>query len=274
MGCFIDTTLVVASAQKDDRWTPISESYAKSNAPGEVPQYAQRELLASVIQILCNTHNRIRDSQNIAQALLAVIQLPAISGRMKEGQLQAIAISLRKALSEHGNPNEPMSVSTSRAACQQLALLAERSWRRGRNLPSFMSVQPLGCFTGNDLTLDAAGFLKGPSGRFGCNPKVRCSAALYLHGKIDQVEKLVKFLRPTKEAKKGGEKRETTRRRAALKDLVQNGPDKFNKNNCRALGDAYFAVMCPPGSHVITTNIVDHIPLCEALGKEALNPIP
>jgi hypothetical protein len=68
------------------------------------------------------------------------------------------------------------------------------------------------------------------------------------------------------------EKRETTRRRSALKDLMQNGPDKFNKNNCRALGDAYFAVMCPPGSHVITTNLVDHAPLCNALGKTAVNP--
>jgi hypothetical protein len=64
------------------------------------------------------------------------------------------------------------------------------------------------------------------------------------------------------------DKQETKSRRAALKELLQNGPKDFSKTFCRSLGDAYFAAMAPAGKDILTTNAVDFEPLCAAVGKK------
>ena len=43
----------------------------------------------------------------------------------------------------------------------------------------------------------------------------------------------------------------------------------MSDKTCRDLGDAVYAFFAPPDSVVLTTNIRDHRPLAEALGKQA-----
>jgi hypothetical protein len=46
----------------------------------------------------------------------------------------------------------------------------------------------------------------------------------------------------------------------------------MDAKDCRRLGDAFFALYAPPDAVILTTNIKDHAPLAEALGKQARIP--
>ncbi|MCP4201222.1 MAG: hypothetical protein GY769_04735 [bacterium] len=41
---------------------------------------------------------------------------------------------------------------------------------------------------------------------------------------------------------------------------------------CRALGDAIFALYCPEGAEILTTNVKDHRPLAEAVNRRVVSP--
>jgi hypothetical protein len=273
MGCFIDTTLIVAVAEEQKTLIADTLQHAALNAPAEVPHYALREFLAGVINTICNAHNRLLDSENPAEAFLSVLSLPTYAGRTRDGQIKALADALGNALSTQTKANnEPKFIGVRRDMCHHLLLTAQRQWKRAKSIKPFIQVQPLGCFIGGDLDLDEKGYVVGPGGSFQCDKNARCSAAQYLHDKESDVKKIVAFLNPTSDSAAVPLKRESQTRRKALKNLLAEGPIKFDKGGCRAIGDAYFAVMCPPGSHVLTTNLVDHVSLCESLGKEAKKP--
>ena len=65
---------------------------------------------------------------------------------------------------------------------------------------------------------------------------------------------------------------EDARRREALKKLAVHPNSRFERKDCRALGDAYFAFFAPTNADILTTNIKDHLPLASALGKKAVSP--
>jgi hypothetical protein len=44
------------------------------------------------------------------------------------------------------------------------------------------------------------------------------------------------------------------------------------RETCRDLGDAIFAFFCPSNAVVLTTNLGDHEPLANAIGKKAEKP--
>ena len=60
-------------------------------------------------------------------------------------------------------------------------------------------------------------------------------------------------------------KAENTHRARALKELIRNRP--LTDSLCRWLGDAVFVFFAPTDSVVLTTNVKDHQPLAQALGK-------
>ena len=68
-------------------------------------------------------------------------------------------------------------------------------------------------------------------------------------------------------------KPENQRRRKVLKEMYRI-PKRYVVTNqaCRDLGDAIFALFAPADSTVLTTNLKDHLPLAQALGKTATEP--
>jgi hypothetical protein len=44
------------------------------------------------------------------------------------------------------------------------------------------------------------------------------------------------------------------------------------RKDCQALGDAYFAFFAPDDADILTTNLKDHCPLAESIGKTAVGP--
>ena len=67
-------------------------------------------------------------------------------------------------------------------------------------------------------------------------------------------------------------KPEMAKRRTVLRQIRRKPNSELTNNQCLTLGDAVFALQCPPDAVVLTTNISDHGPLTAALGKTAVTP--
>jgi hypothetical protein len=65
---------------------------------------------------------------------------------------------------------------------------------------------------------------------------------------------------------------EDRNRRKVLKQLINTPKLPLTEQQCRWLGDAIFAFFCPEDAVILTTNIKDHKPLAEAIGKIAEQP--
>lgn len=264
-GSFLDTTFVVELANSTG--TEAAERYLAKHLPAHMPHYAIRELLTGLIRVLCDAHNKLRAAEDPGEALLAFASLPAVVGRRKNGGIQVIAQELTKAFQQ--NPNGRRS-GLKKEMLQSLKLKVGSLWKQARRPKLCSVVQSLGCLNSGELMQGDSGELRGPNGSFNCLQHEKCAAAAYLYQDKIALNKLIDALHPRNLDSVAAEKRENASRRKALKHLRDRGPRDFNKNRCRALGDAYFAAMCPPGMSVLTSNIVDLGHLCLALGKQAV----
>lgn len=265
---FLDTTIVVDLSDPAALGRKKAQTHITQNQPASAPYYALRELLAGHVQVLCDAHNVILASDTPAEAALALLNRSPAEGRKREAKSRALLMAMEGAFT--GNPTGSRG-ELKREMLQNLAIRANRIWRKASAVPSFSLVQDLGCFNSGGLSRGPADELRGPRGSFNCIASERCAAAAYLYENKADVEKLIDALHP-KNLGILAEKNENKQRRRALKDLLTDGPVKFDKGRCRAIGDAYFAAMCPAGASVVTTNVVDHVMLCAALGRKAVAP--
>lgn len=268
-GSFLDTTVVVEIAQESSVGKTWAAPYVSANVPAEAPSYALRELLAGKISTICDAHNKVQAAENLMEAVLAFTRLPPIAGRKKDGAIQAIAQALKPSF-EPGSTKSADEIK--RETLGALALEARDLWHRARNLKGVAVVQALSCFDPGNLVRGDAKELRGPNDSWGCLKAERCAAAGYLFDKTVELKQMIDALHPTVLDAAAAGKQENVSRRRALRELQTDGPKEFNKGRCRALGDAYFAAMCPAGSSVITTNGADHAPLCNALKKNIVTP--
>lgn len=269
-GSFLDTTIVVDLCDnKSPSDVKNIKDHLRNNQPAEAPYYALRELLAGHVQGLCETHNILNAASTPAEALTALVNRSPAEGRKKNARIEIFSNILDKSFADGANGARSEIKSE---MLQALAIRTNQLWRKAQKISSVELVQPLGCFSTGSLSYGSAGELRAPRNNFNCDKKERCFAAAYIYNDQITLTKLIEALHPDKLGPVASKKTENTSRRKALKDLLASGPKDFNKRNCRAIGDAYFAAMCPPGSDVVTTNTVDHLPLCEALGKNTIKP--
>lgn len=268
-GSFLDTTIVVQLAEGATADRAKGQKTVLANHPAQAPFYALRELLAGHVRSLCDAHNVLLAAENAAEAQLALLRISPAEGRKKQGKLQAIALAMQTAFSQ--NPAGGRQ-DIKREMLQYLALRVNGLWKRAHALRGVQLVQSLGCFNDGRITFGPAGELRAPGDSFNCVKTERCAAAAYIYDNRASLTKLIDALHPANLDAKAVQKNENAKRRKALKELQTKGPTAFAKTRCRALGDAYFASMCPVDSIVLTTNIDDYLPLCRALGKKAKSP--
>jgi len=268
-GSFLDTTIVVHIADNKAPEKKRGEIFINANQPAAMPIYALRELLAGHIQILCDAHNILCAAENPGEAQLALLKRSPAEGRKREAKFQALGNALAAVFD--ANPSGDRD-SVKREMLEIIALRVNGLWRRARRLNGVNITQHLSCFNDGKITYGPSGELRGPNDSFNCIKAERCAAAAYLYDNKNDLAKMIEALHPEKLDSSVANKNENGQRRKALKELLSKGPKEFHKGKCRALGDAYFAAMCPAGSVVVTSNIQDYIPLCSALGKIAKQP--
>ena len=133
------------------------------------------------------------------------------------------------------------------------------AWRNRKRITKRVSNE-LSCFAEsapwiNELT----GFYEDD--RLKCDVGKRCCLALGFSKRRGDLRKL-------KTAIKGSTSDEDGRRRKILYQLLDREPKKvFFNEECKHLGDAIFALQCPNGCDILTTNIKDLKKLGTALKK-------
>jgi hypothetical protein len=137
-----------------------------------------------------------------------------------------------------------------------------RAWRKRRRVTTSV-VNPLSCYDEIDPVEERGLIVVTPRG---CIPGSTCVLARQFREKQKEVEALKAALEAS-----GGTGREHQKRYQALRELTRkSGP--FDHEKCRALGDAVFALLAPEDATILTTNLKDHKPLAEALGKSVVAP--
>jgi hypothetical protein len=263
---FIDTTVLIDISQSRGSGKISSENFVNANRPAEAPFYALRELLAGHVRYLCDTHNILTASKNPAEALVAILT------RFPTRASHTQAVLLARLLSNFfANRGAITGAGAKRDGLHQIMMMATRVWRRANHHKLIDSVQQLACFNNGDLQY-RNGNLRGPNDSFNCSKREKCAAAGWLREQEVQVAKVVEALHPKNLEGAAKSKREISHRRSALKLLIKKGHFDFNKGKCRALGDAYFAIMCPQKSIMATTNIGDFEPMCKVLRKQLQKP--
>jgi hypothetical protein len=135
-----------------------------------------------------------------------------------------------------------------------------RAWRKRRMLTTTV-VSPLSCYVESDIKTTRSGQLDD-------NPTTCGAKDCYLRNvyknRLLDVKKLEGACTETKQ--------EVVKRRKALGRLRGHPTKPYSEKYCRALGDAVFALDCPPGGEILTTNVADHAPLAAALKLTVRRP--
>jgi hypothetical protein len=137
-----------------------------------------------------------------------------------------------------------------------------KAWRDQGRKP-FIHVEPLSCYAVVPPN-------ETPLGLINNSPIVctlsNCCLTKQFSENLDATERLERA------CEEHASKPEMAKRRTVLKDIRRKPKARLEERDCIALGDAVFALQCPPGAVVLTTNLSDHGPLTAALGKSADTP--
>ena len=238
----------------------------------EAPIYGLKELRSGPLASWMLVYNVLVASKSIEEATdrlnrqssfrprrASIVSRALISG------LLAVMQSIKVRRKMHVNFDEKAELENHLLRC------ITKFWRKRQSVVSRL-VQPLACFVDDELELvDKQVRFAGASA--GCVTGASCGAAIELKKHPIEINKILVALRPPKKrANEAPEKRETSRRRAALKEVLARAPNEFPRKDCPALGDAYFCIMAPTDCEILTTNRSDFEPMAEALGKKLKSP--
>ena len=135
-----------------------------------------------------------------------------------------------------------------------------RAWRKRRNITSAV-ISPLSCYVESGIKTLLSKQLDDSPVRCGVND---CSLRERYRHRLPELKLL--------EDACIGTKPEVVKRRQALDRLRSHPTKQYEEKHCRALGDAVFALDCPAGGEILTTNVVDHKPLADALNITVRRP--
>ncbi|MFN0313485.1 MAG: hypothetical protein ACKVQA_00370 [Burkholderiales bacterium] len=255
-------------AQGTQPRTRAALAHTKINEPVWIAEYAYRELLVGRVGLLCDAHNAVIASANVVEVALS-FSVRGSFARTPRAQAEEILRRL-KAMFDTKSKIDPALAR--REIAEELMMIATKVWKKAVKFPSATRVQHLACFNNGSISIDKNGLLQGPNNSFNCATGTVCGAAQYMYNDRPGLRKMIAALDSPKLPDKLKKKSETRSRRKALDLLERRGPAEISKGACRQVGDAYFAAMCPAGAHVLTTNIDDFGPLCDALGKVVKTP--
>ena len=270
---YIDTTVLadILLKSSQEKGKNAKESLGRYDET-ELPVYAIKEFKAGPLQKYMYVHNKFLVTESFAKTLEAISKLPPFQSRRKSTSLEAIAeaaslsgqITSQALVEKYGAKAKQDSVQ-----CDQfrysLRYIIEKSWEKRREVASQV-VNELSCYE-EVAPYEKRGALVWKPTK--CKEdKVECCMAKDLRNKIDDLIKIRATI--DQESKR----LEDIARRQTLKKLIKRPKDLMTEDMCKSLGDAVFAIFAPHDATILTTNIRDHEPLAQALGKKAKSPQP
>jgi hypothetical protein len=261
---YIETTVLTDLLLK-----PESPKYKRAKAALQryentlLPVYSIKEWKAGPLSTFAYLHDKFLITKSFSQTVNAISALSGMS-YSKSTQLEALAAAT-VALKHHpqtfaglGSGDDVMADSCRLA----LASLIMKSWKKRRKI-STRVVDDLPCYVEAAPCVGKGGFLDLTPKE--CNGDQECCLA-------EQLKSQPAILEALRNAIPENSRREDQKRRHALRQLIKHPNVILDRETCRHLGDAIFAFFCPKTAVILTTNIRDHEPLAQSIGKSAEKP--
>lgn len=259
---FVDTTVLTDALLKPQTEKSRSALAAISRYDQTLlPVYAIKEWKHGPLSTFAYVHDKLvvtRSWHKTAEAL------SSLWGYKKSTAMEALTAAGAPRLGPRRDPvgsdYDEQLADRFRLSLQSLII---RSWRKRRKLTTEV-IQDLACYSETTPTLGREGLFDMEPKK--CHKETDCSLASELKARPELLRALRDAIPET------SIRAEDRRRRKALKRLINRPGDRLDRDSCRDLGDAIFAFFCPEDAVILTTNIRDHQPLAEAVGKTAVSP--
>lgn len=234
-----------------------------------LPVYAIKEFKAGPLKNFAWIHNKLVTTGSYEKSIDALQRMSRTPRRYTTSTaLQALreaSKSIGKQTSTDLLKKYGESASIDKILCDEFRLVLKfkivTAWKKRRKVSTDITT-PLPCYR------EVAPYEK--RGLIELNPKVcdsenECSMSSALKSKPEELRKM-------RDAIMDSEKPENIRRSKILRQLYRKPNALLQDKECRNLGDVIFAFFAPSDAEILTTNIRDHGPLAESLGKTAISP--
>ena len=269
---FVDTTILTDILLKPSEKGKIAKNALKTFKESLLPVYAIKEFKAGPLYNFTWMYGKLAVTGSFTNSLEALHRMSMSLRRYTtstaiEALKEAAALTLtgkvtnQSLVDKYGAKASPDST-----LCDIFKLSIKtaiyKSWKRRRSVTT-ETIQPLSCYKETD-PIEKNGIIELPSMK--CKPEKECCLGTELRSKTQDLKKLVKTIKGLPS------KRENDKRHKILHEISRKPNQAVSEDYCRGLGDAYFALFCPDDAVILSTNIKDHKPLAESLGKEAAEP--
>jgi hypothetical protein len=233
---------------------------------GLLPQYAIKEFKGGPLHYYVWYHNKIVEASSCQEATTVIRNNIGTRKNLPATALQTLGDflgSIGKELPVDIGLRYPgMNLESAQLAELRVWLKQRisKAWRKRRNLTTAV-VSPQSCYVEKEFRTRLSGQLDDDPLK--CNV-TDCSLRERYRQRLADVRLL--------EQACIGTKKEIVKRRRALGRLRRHPTAPYDEEHCRALGDAVFALECPAGGEILTTNVVDHAPLAAALNLTVRSP--
>jgi hypothetical protein len=266
MKTVVDTTVFTDVLLKADAQRTTEELAIKNASETLLPVYAIKEFKSGPLHYFAWYHNKVVEASSWPEAISVIRNNIGRRKNLPATALQAVGDflgSIGKELPDDIGQRYPgMTLETAQLTELRTWLKQRiaRAWRKRRRITTEV-ISPLPCYVEKDIVTTSSGQLDDDP--LWCGAADCCLRERYRR-RLKEVQRLEKAC--------VGPKREVVRRRQALGRLRSHPTKPYEEKHCRALGDAVFALDCPPGGEILTTNIVDHAPLAAALNLAVRRP--
>lgn len=231
-----------------------------------LPVYSIKEWKKGPLDKFAYVHDKLVQTKSLADTFEAINSISPFHNPYKRNTShEALAAAMRLTGTQPTSGDPSVGSDSENADRYRLALarLIFRSWQKRRKQTT-TTFQDLECYAEAKPSLDRNGFIDLKPQK--CNPERECC----LSARLKAEKGLLKALRDS--IPETSQREEDRKRRKVLKQLINSPKLPLTEEQCRWLGDAAFAFFCPKDAVVLTTNIRDHKPLAEAVGKAAEQP--
>lgn len=257
---YVDTTVLTDALLKRGAKEKAAKKSLSSYAETILPVYAIKEFKAGPLNYWIWLHNKLAMTKSLAGTIGALGELASFQ-KNRVATAQAALSSVMQAFTTTPLTDEE-AADLYRSAVYRIVI---SSWSKRRKVTTRVTDE-LTCYTEADPVLvKRTGLLENPGMKCKLHGTEECCLAAALKKRKSDLLYLL-------EAIKGLSRREDVNRRAVLHKLSNTPKRSMDANDCRKLGDAYFALHSPSNAVILTTNTKDHEPLAKALNKVVAAP--
>src|ERR1035437_12899 len=257
--CHLDTTILIEALFKTSHRRRRARKTIQTYAKSSLPVYAIKEMSVGALSNIIWLYNKLTETHSLAgtyDAIVANIRKP----NLVTTSLELLQASSEAITGDFANARTSTQIDHTLADMHALALrrIIRNGWRDRRKVTTEV-VEELECFPENGPYLDEELRIM-TIGKRECPSWEDCKYAPELRKRRGALDAMLQVI-------KDSTRPEDVRRRKALRLLKNKPKRKFENDDCRRLGDAYFALHCPTNATILTSNSRDHTPLAAALGK-------